>query len=403
MTFARANALGWADYETLTATQANTIDINISRAVDGYAGGVYAPSSTLEWREGVIIDASYSAAGSRRALDATGKGTGEGGYFTSGVGAAYAVQALADSSSNAGGIFAKSYGTGVAMWADSSSGTNPAVYGLADTTSAAIQGDNQGSGPAVLGDSTSGTGYGVIAQGKSSSPTKASLRVYPQAATPSSLDDGATWIVGKNSYQRIDGVTNIMNSAKAYISLRTDGSGNVDVGSRYNIKEETGTHTGSDNQDGTATEPLVDTSQSWTTNELVGFKVLNLTDGCEGVITANDATTVTCSGGLSGGTDNDWDNGDSYSIVHAKIGAGNNSVTAWLENPMAPFTTTTLTALAAGNSASADLLTVDFPIHATNPMPSFTMYLYLTTTGALRADLNAASRYMQAAIFGELD
>jgi hypothetical protein len=41
--------------------------------------------------------------------------------------------------------------------------------------------------------------------------------------------------------------------------------------------------------------------------------VNNTTDGSSGVITANTETTVTAV--LSGGTENDWDNGDSYTIT----------------------------------------------------------------------------------------
>ena len=47
MTFSRANASGWGFNTKLTAAQANTIDLNQSRAVDGYAGGNYTPSSPV--------------------------------------------------------------------------------------------------------------------------------------------------------------------------------------------------------------------------------------------------------------------------------------------------------------------------------------------------------------------
>lgn len=47
MTFSRANGSGWGYDDTLTHTQANTIDLNQSRAVDGYAGGTYTPTSAI--------------------------------------------------------------------------------------------------------------------------------------------------------------------------------------------------------------------------------------------------------------------------------------------------------------------------------------------------------------------
>jgi len=70
----------------------------------------------------------------------------------------------------------------------------------------------------------------------------------------------------------------------------------------------TGTHTGS-NDVGT----LTDGSQSFTPSALVGYRIYNTTDGSDGLITANDATTVTAT--LSGGTGNDWDTSDAYIIV----------------------------------------------------------------------------------------
>ena len=68
-----------------------------------------------------------------------------------------------------------------------------------------------------------------------------------------------------------------------------------------------GTHTG-----GSGSATLEDTSQSWSVNSLVGKTVINTTDDSIGIITANTATTVTAA--LYGGTDNDWDAGDAYSI-----------------------------------------------------------------------------------------
>lgn len=75
----------------------------------------------------------------------------------------------------------------------------------------------------------------------------------------------------------------------------------------YSADEETGTHNG-----GSGSSTLSDSTASWTTNELIGMTVKNTTDGSEGVITANTATTITAT--LAGGTDNDWDASDAYAI-----------------------------------------------------------------------------------------
>lgn len=47
MAFTRAKPAGWSSGQPFTAAQVNQIDINQSRAVDGYAGGTYTPSSPL--------------------------------------------------------------------------------------------------------------------------------------------------------------------------------------------------------------------------------------------------------------------------------------------------------------------------------------------------------------------
>ena len=71
----------------------------------------------------------------------------------------------------------------------------------------------------------------------------------------------------------------------------------------------TGSHTGAANQ----ATVMTDSTASYITNNLVGSTIRNLTDGCSGVIISNNGTTVTVSA-LTGGTDNDWDNGDLYEI-----------------------------------------------------------------------------------------
>jgi len=69
----------------------------------------------------------------------------------------------------------------------------------------------------------------------------------------------------------------------------------------------TGEHDGDDNA-----SALSDSTADWETSELVGFYVLNTTDGSKGLITANTSTTITAT--LSGGTGNDWDADDKYIV-----------------------------------------------------------------------------------------
>lgn len=72
--------------------------------------------------------------------------------------------------------------------------------------------------------------------------------------------------------------------------------------------DHAGAHDGSD-----GASVLSDTDAGFDVDQWVGYTVSNSTDGSSGTITANTASTVTAT--LSGGTDDDWDNGDSYTIA----------------------------------------------------------------------------------------
>lgn len=82
----------------------------------------------------------------------------------------------------------------------------------------------------------------------------------------------------------------------------------VDTGTQDATNTDSGTHDGANNA-----AVLSDSTAAWTIDEWVGATITNTTDGSSGTVTANTATTITAT--LSGGTDNDWDNGDAYSIV----------------------------------------------------------------------------------------
>ncbi len=87
------------------------------------------------------------------------------------------------------------------------------------------------------------------------------------------------------------------------------------LGETYSYRY-TGHHTGADNEQYTLTNCEVNfpTDSPPYTRNLVGWIIENTTDGSSGTITSSTAKTITCSAGLSGGTDNDWDTGDTYLI-----------------------------------------------------------------------------------------
>lgn len=68
-----------------------------------------------------------------------------------------------------------------------------------------------------------------------------------------------------------------------------------------------GSHTGSDNS-----AVLIDSTASWSVNEWVGYTIYNQTDSSVGIISGNTANTISVT--LSGGTDNDWDESDNYTL-----------------------------------------------------------------------------------------
>lgn len=82
------------------------------------------------------------------------------------------------------------------------------------------------------------------------------------------------------------------------------------VGNRFDLLA-VNTTAGSDDTS-TAAAFMTNTAAAYTANEFVGMIIENETDESYALITANTATTIT--GTLRGGTNNNWDSGDTYTI-----------------------------------------------------------------------------------------
>jgi hypothetical protein len=114
-------------------------------------------------------------------------------------------------------------------------------------------------------------------------------------------------------FEVVPQVASIFTIAEGWVSTAGNGA------------NSTGTHDGAGNA-----AALTDSTAAFTTNEFVGLVISNTTDGSTGLITANTATTVTAT--LSGGTDDDWDASDAYSIafkegsIQYKVGASMTSL-----------------------------------------------------------------------------
>ena len=83
-------------------------------------------------------------------------------------------------------------------------------------------------------------------------------------------------------------------------------------GNRFDLPFLT-TTTGSDDTS-TAAEFMTNSAASYTVDQFVDMVIENETDGSYAVITANTATTIT--GALRGGTNNNWDSGDTFTIYN---------------------------------------------------------------------------------------
>ena len=108
------------------------------------------------------------------------------------------------------------------------------------------------------------------------------------------------------------------NADKAGLIVCTNSKGQNQSSQKYYYiwdgrlaAEVTGTHTATPS----STTVLTDSGGDFVNDGVVaGMVIRNITDGSSGKITGVATTTITCSAGLSGGTDNDWDTNDSYII-----------------------------------------------------------------------------------------
>lgn len=58
---------------------------------------------------------------------------------------------------------------------------------------------------------------------------------------------------------------------------------------------------------------LTDTGQSWS-KDWTDYRIVNTTDGSTCLVTSSTSTTITCSGGLEDGSDNTWQQNDTYAV-----------------------------------------------------------------------------------------
>lgn len=203
MVFVRSNLLGWGLYEVLTSAQMNQLDINMTRALDGYDGGTYSPSAALQLNNELIVDSTLASGTNVTAITATGKGNETGITATGGGDNGDGVYGLA------------THGLGEGVKGVSTGATGNGVYGETSNTAAGVGGKNNGSGDGVTGLSAfassttldEGTGvkgksyrgYGIWAEGEANPAAnngRATIHMVPQSSDPNSSYrwDGDLWV-----------------------------------------------------------------------------------------------------------------------------------------------------------------------------------------------------------------
>lgn len=136
------------------------------------------------------------------------------------------------------------------------------------------------------------------------------------------VTDGSYGVVTANTATTVTaslvgGTDTDWDTGDAY-SIQGDNDGvlswpNAAPAARPTQSEYAGAHDGANNS-----ATLDDSTAPWAGMDLVGLAVENVTDGSTGWITANTDSQVTAT--LAGGTDDDWDTGDVYSIYDPRFG-----------------------------------------------------------------------------------
>lgn len=130
------------------------------------------------------------------------------------------------------------------------------------------------------------------------------------------LYDGTISQYSGTTAEKWDGIVNFGNSD---VHIQVIQNGAVLTDDYWNYGWQAGSHSGA-----TSTTVLTDTTQSWTTDEWIGYTIRNVTDGSMGIITSNTSTTITVAE-LYGGTSNDFVAADVYNIavpINSDSGAG---------------------------------------------------------------------------------
>ena len=128
---------------------------------------------------------------------------------------------------------------------------------------------------------------------------------------------GSNCVALRNEFYLNDTSQGTVNSINWTLGNGLFADGNIGRNVRSKVTGDTsltGAHDGSANA-----SVLTDSGESWVVNSLTGRIIRNTTDGSEAEIISNTATTITAT--LAGGTDNDWDVSDAYTVLAISLGS----------------------------------------------------------------------------------
>jgi hypothetical protein len=132
--------------------------------------------------QGTAAGGAFTGGATGPGVTATGGATGDFGALCTGTGAFAGVSAIGGATANEAVLGTASINTQV--------GVHGVTTAAATTATCAVQGEGLGSADGVR--ATAESGYALYAQGDTTTPVRASMRVGPQNADPSSPDMGAT-------------------------------------------------------------------------------------------------------------------------------------------------------------------------------------------------------------------
>jgi hypothetical protein len=185
----------------------NSVDIDTSRAVDGFAGGTYTPSALL----------TFTGAANIAGIECNGGAGSAPGINATGSGNSFGIR----------GFGGPTDGTGIVGSGNASATNAIGVQGLGKGNLQGVDGIGD-AGPGVYGKGV--TGYGVVAETTTPATGRPPLRIVPQGSEPNILEDGGIWVRSDTDlmYVLLNSLTNVVMTDRADLTPKAWGKASTD-------------------------------------------------------------------------------------------------------------------------------------------------------------------------------